>query len=262
MNSSYKSDIGIVEGASGLGSIRFQAGNFYSEARLNKKTGRIECVVKRFWWPARFLNAHPYFPVSRFVRSMMKVMVFLSKKTAAALLVLLLVTSVFMLQALLASPESEAAVEKTMENVIELIYALVVLSYLVGLKRQAAWHGALNMALAAYNEGGKTDLPSIAKEDYIYSKASDRFYVPLTAAGMLAFGIASGLKVNQNLAYMIVAEAFLWIDFTKGFGAVPFAKQASRLFQKWISAKPPEGIHLLVAQRAMKGLIEAQQESR
>ncbi|MCX6758453.1 MAG: hypothetical protein NTX14_01990 [Candidatus Nealsonbacteria bacterium] len=261
MNSNDKSDIGIVEGMSSYGSIRFQARDYFSVARLNKKTGRIECVVKRFWWPARFYNAHPYFPLSRFVRSMTRMIVLLSGKSVAVIVVMLLVVSAIMLQAMLVSPGNEMAVSRTMETGVELLYAPMVLSILIGLKRQAGWHGAMNMALAAYNEGGKTDLLSIAKEDYIYSKASDRFYVPLSAAGVLSSGLAAVLSANRDLTYMAVAEAFLWVDLVKGFGAVPFAKQASRLFQKWISAKPPEGVQLLVAQRAMKGLIEAQQES-
>jgi len=78
---------------------------------------------------------------------------------------------------MLVSPANEMAVSRTMETGVGLLYAPMVLSILIGLKRQAGWHGAMNMALAAYNEGGKTDLLSVAKEDYIYSKSSDRFYI-------------------------------------------------------------------------------------
>jgi hypothetical protein len=156
--------------------------------------------------------------------------------------------------------EDPIAAKNKLDGVASLIDLPLIVYILAYMKWKACWHGAMNMVMSAYERSGKTDSASIAAESSIYPKAFDRFYIPFGIGGAVALALATFLGLDKVLFSAIFIEVMLWLDFKIGFGTMPGTKQASCLFQKIVSVKPPTGEQILVAQRAMQSLIEAHQE--
>ncbi|MFA6437556.1 MAG: DUF1385 domain-containing protein [Candidatus Paceibacterota bacterium] len=121
----------------------------------------------------------------------------------------------------------------------------------------AKYHAAEHMAINSYEKTGSVDIDDIRKGKRIDIYCGGRFVFPM----ILMVILLNALNLDSAIAYIIGLGCIFEIDSRViKWSRIPVFAQASWLLQKYVTTQKPGAQELLVAQRALQGLVAAHEE--
>lgn len=256
-----------IGGSSQKGAISYSSDQYTSVAILNQK-GKITCTVTPHSPPSRLDKIVAKLPIPKLMTLLASIIANLSL-TDWLIFILYEVFGTISLALLFAhgkvtqSKVSSSAIT-TIFHYWWIFFTLVVAAVLLYFYIVVAkWHGAEHMVMSSYERTGKIKkIQVIMEENTVHSRCGGKLFIPIFSGLVSSLLFAHALGFNKVAAILITIEAILWIDDLIGFDKIPITSHASFLIQKYISTRRPDEQELLVARRALQGLISAHRTSK